>query len=109
MEGDGTGRNEMGLDTVELLMAFEEKFGVSIPDEDATQLTTPRKVTDYIFRKVGSATKTREQIATTVEQIVAEQTGTDDFSDDDDFVNDMNLDRPSSDIITLGIEKRRRI
>ncbi|KAL8434963.1 hypothetical protein Efla_005046 [Eimeria flavescens] len=28
------------LDSVELVMAFEEKFGVSIPDEEATKITT---------------------------------------------------------------------
>ena len=28
------------LDTVELVMAFEEEFGAEIPDEDAEKLTT---------------------------------------------------------------------
>ena len=30
------------LDTVELIMAFEEEFGAEIPDEDAEKLTTVR-------------------------------------------------------------------
>jgi hypothetical protein len=83
----------MGLDTVELLMAFEEKFGVSITDEDATRLTTPRKVTDYIVSKVEGRGISREQVAAIVRQVVEKQTAIHDFSDDDHFVNDMNLDR----------------
>lgn len=83
----------MGLDTVELAMAFEEKFGIIIPDEEAPCLTTPRKVTDYIVSKIGDRAMTREQVAAIVRQVVEEQTATYDFSDDDDFVNDMNLDR----------------
>ena len=83
----------MGLDTVELLMAFEEKFGVRIPDEDAAHLTTPRKVTDYIMSKTGDRRMTREQIADIVRQVIEKQVGIYDFSDDDDFTKDMNLDR----------------
>jgi acyl carrier protein len=83
----------MGLDTVELVIAFEEKFGVSIPDEDASQLTTPCKVTEYIVGKVGGRSLDREQVAAIVRQVVENQIATSDFSDDDHFVNDMNLDR----------------
>ena len=36
------------LDTVELIMAFEEEFGLEIPDEAAEKLTTVGKVIDYI-------------------------------------------------------------
>ena len=36
------------LDTVELVMAFEEEFGLEIPDEAAEKLTTVGKVIDYI-------------------------------------------------------------
>jgi hypothetical protein len=42
----------MGLDTVELVIDFEDAFGVAIPNEVATQLTTPRKVTDFIMSQV---------------------------------------------------------
>ena len=43
----------MGLDSVELLIRFENAFGIAIPDEVAAELTTPRKVTDYIFTQVN--------------------------------------------------------
>jgi acyl carrier protein len=36
------------LDTVELVMAFEEEFGVDIPDEDAEQLRTVGDAIAYL-------------------------------------------------------------
>jgi len=36
------------LDTVELVMALEEEFGVDIPDEDAVKITTVKDAIDYI-------------------------------------------------------------
>ncbi|MBI3611013.1 MAG: acyl carrier protein [Nitrospirae bacterium] len=36
------------LDTVELVMAFEEEFGIEIPDEDAEKILTVQNVVDYI-------------------------------------------------------------
>jgi acyl carrier protein len=36
------------LDTVELVMAFEEEFGAEIPDEDAEKLQTVGDVIKYI-------------------------------------------------------------
>jgi acyl carrier protein len=39
------------LDTVELVMAFEEEFGVEVPDEDAEKLQTVGNVIDYLRDK----------------------------------------------------------
>ena len=36
------------LDTVELVMAFEEEFGIDIPDEDAEKIRTVGDVVGYI-------------------------------------------------------------
>ena len=39
------------LDTVELVMAFEEEFGVEVPDEDAEKLQAVGDVVKYIEDK----------------------------------------------------------
>ena len=36
------------LDTVELVMALEEEFGMEIPDEDAEKITTVGEAVKYI-------------------------------------------------------------
>ena len=36
------------LDTVELIMALEEEFGIEIPDEDAEKITRVKEATEYI-------------------------------------------------------------
>jgi len=39
------------LDTVELVMAFEEGFGIEIPDEDAEKIATVKDAITYIESK----------------------------------------------------------
>ncbi|HOG23707.1 MAG: Acyl carrier protein [Candidatus Omnitrophica bacterium ADurb.Bin292] len=41
------------LDTVELVMAFEEEFGTEIPDEDAEKIQTVGDAIKYIEEKSG--------------------------------------------------------
>ncbi|MCM8794855.1 MAG: acyl carrier protein [Candidatus Omnitrophica bacterium] len=41
------------LDTVELVMALEEEFGVEIPDEEAEKLVTVGDAMKYIEEKAG--------------------------------------------------------
>ena len=43
--------NDLGadsLDTVELIMEFEEEFGIEIPDDDAENITTIGSAVEYI-------------------------------------------------------------
>ncbi len=41
------------LDTVELVMAFEEEFGIDIPDEDAEQMRSVGDAVSYIQENAG--------------------------------------------------------
>lgn len=41
------------LDIVELVMAFEEEFGIEIPDEEAEKISNVREAIDYIQNNSG--------------------------------------------------------
>ena len=41
------------LDTVELIMQFEEEFGIEIPDEDAENLLSVSQAVDFISSKLN--------------------------------------------------------
>lgn len=41
------------LDMVELVMAFEERFGIEIPDDDAENMTTVGDVHDYLVKNAN--------------------------------------------------------
>ena len=41
------------LDTVELVMAFEEAFEIEIPDEEAEKIRTVQDAISYVEKKVG--------------------------------------------------------
>ena len=41
------------LDTVELVMAFEEEFDLEIPDEDAEKITSVQDAVNYIGKQLG--------------------------------------------------------
>jgi acyl carrier protein len=41
------------LDTVELVMALEDEFGLDIPDEEAESIKTVQNAIDYITEKMG--------------------------------------------------------
>ena len=42
------------LDTVELVMAFEEEFGIDIPDEDAEKMATVAHAIKYLEESIES-------------------------------------------------------
>ncbi len=59
---DSTFVDDLGadsLDRVELIMEFEEEFGIEIPDEDAEKISTVGEAIAYIERRL--AEKTKEQ------------------------------------------------
>jgi acyl carrier protein len=41
------------LDTVELVMALEEEFGIEIPDEEAEKISTVQDAIDYVSEHQG--------------------------------------------------------
>jgi acyl carrier protein len=41
------------LDTIELVMAFEEAFGIEIPDEDAEKIKTVKDAIEYVEAHVN--------------------------------------------------------
>jgi acyl carrier protein len=47
--------NADSLDIVELVMAFEEEFGIEIPDEDAEKIGSVKEATDYIQAHGGDS------------------------------------------------------
>ena len=40
--------DSLRVDTVELVMAFEEEFGIEIPDDEAENITTIQSAVDWI-------------------------------------------------------------
>ncbi len=42
------------LDIVELVMAFEEEFGIEIPDEDSENIATVQDATTYISQNISN-------------------------------------------------------
>ena len=90
----------MGLDSVELVMAFEEAFGVPIPDADAQKMLTPRAVIDFVesYRGLDSLLPpqnkpTRPEIAETVKRLVIEQLGIPEavYDENKEFVRDFGM------------------
>ncbi|KAB1153648.1 phosphopantetheine-binding protein [Tenacibaculum aiptasiae] len=42
----------MGLDSVELVMTIEDKFGISIPNVECEQIVTVQQMADSVFKKI---------------------------------------------------------
>jgi acyl carrier protein len=45
------------LDTVELVMALEEEFGIEIPDEEAEKITRVKEAVTYLEQHAGESKK----------------------------------------------------
>jgi acyl carrier protein len=93
------------LDSVEVLIAIEEAFDVTISDADAEAMTAPRDVIDWLLSRVRGKEPNqkakrylqeqfvevweREQVSAVVRAIIIEQTGTRAFDEDSSFRNDI--------------------
>ena len=55
VKSDSNFQNDLGadsLDTVELIMQFEEEFSIEIPDEDAENLISVGQAVEYISKQI---------------------------------------------------------
>lgn len=67
----------MGLDTVELIMAIEDEFGIVIPDSEAPQLARVGEIHAYILRVLGERGETpdADELWNRLRNIVADHLG----------------------------------
>jgi acyl carrier protein len=86
----------MGLDTVELVMAFEESFGFPFSDEAAARLRTPGDVIDYVVKELNARgnAPTRSLVAEIVRLRTLQQLGIKpkNYREDARFVEDFGAD-----------------
>jgi acyl carrier protein len=88
----------MGMDSVELVMAWEEHFGIDIPNERAATWETPRLailgIADLLKLQPTARTWAPEEIESDVLEIIVEQIAIrrSDFTLDSHFIRDMGID-----------------
>lgn len=85
----------MGLDAVEIVMRVEEEFEISISDEDAATIRTPRQLIDYLIaRRELAGKRSRDAVAESIWQILEGELGIrrTNFTEDSRFVEDMGMD-----------------
>jgi acyl carrier protein len=61
----------MGFDTVELVMAIEEEFGVKIPDADAERMSSVGDVASYVFEQLQRLGRTDIDADSVIERVRA--------------------------------------
>ena len=87
----------MGLDTVELVMAIEEGFGLEIPDEKAAGIFTVGDMHTFLvseLRRLGRSDLDEVGIFDMMRDIICHQTGIkpDEVVPSASFVKDLRLD-----------------
>jgi acyl carrier protein len=67
----------MGLDAVGIVMELEKEFGVSIPDADASRVTTAADLRDCVLNQMVQHGRPAdlERVWVRVREIIAEQAG----------------------------------
>ena len=86
----------MGLDSVELIMAYEEAFGIEIPDGDAAALVTPRVTGDLVEEMLLAEGRPlpRAKIDEMIKSVTLDQLGIREtkYAVDSRFVEDFGVD-----------------
>ena len=86
----------MGLDTVELVMDFEEAFGVQISNSAAVKMETPRHVRDFVIAEYARSGRQADPnaIFEKIRELTAEIANlkVEDVTLDSRFVHDLGLD-----------------
>ncbi len=90
----------MGLDAVELVMAIEEEFDISIPDEEAANLDTVGKLYRYILdilylNNSGTTGQIDESdVWERTKDVIVSQLGVrpEQVTEDANFVSDLGID-----------------
>lgn len=87
----------MGLDSVELVLAVEEEFGIIIPDAAAAEMISPAVmitcVQNVMASRPGPTRKwTDDEVRRVIRKIISEQLGVEKFNDTDEFVRDLGVD-----------------
>jgi acyl carrier protein len=86
----------MGLDSVALVMEFEDTFKIEISNEAAATLETIGDVVDYVTARFVAEGRLhdREGVLRTVKRITCERCGTtlDKLTESTSFVNDLGID-----------------
>jgi len=85
----------MGLDSVELVMAFEDAFELEIPNAEAERMQTIGLTTDLITARLLAMGRpmARDRVLAMVCVVTADQCGTtlDRLTEDTSFINDLGL------------------
>ena len=89
----------MGLDSVELVMAFEEEFEIEIPDDEAARIITVSDARDCIVRKLRERVENAsavdpEEVWSRVKTIVVEHLGVkpERVTPEAAFIDDLGVD-----------------
>lgn len=86
----------MGLDAVELVMAFEEEFHISIPDSAAEKMVTPKDVVEFVVQRLTAENRAmpRDEVSARIKQIVLDQIGLSEaaYREEKRFIQDFGID-----------------